>query len=126
MEHSNTNIIEAFLAAWNARDLDGIMAHIAPDCVYHNMPMEPVTGRDAIREALAPFVAGATAIDWQTLHIAETGKGHVLTERVDSFTFPDHAITVRVMGIFELKDRLINHWRDYFDMEEFTRQMPAR
>jgi limonene-1,2-epoxide hydrolase len=29
------------------------------------------------------------------------------------------------MGVFELKDGRIAAWRDYFDMQQFTSQLPG-
>jgi len=115
-------VVTGFLEAWNRQDLDGIASRLAPDVFYHNIPMEPVLGRDAVVAGLAPFVQGCTAVDWQVLHIADTGSGAVLTERVDNFVMGEKRMSVRVMGTFELRDGLITHWRDYFDLAEFQKQ----
>ena len=57
--------------------------------------------------------------------IAEDENGVVLTERVDTFVFGDKRVVMPVMGTFEFdNDKLIN-WRDYFDLQEFERQMAA-
>jgi limonene-1,2-epoxide hydrolase len=50
--------------------------------------------------------------------------GVVMTERVDVFKLPDKSFELPVMGTFELSDGKINAWRDYFDLNQFTSQMP--
>ena len=34
-------------------------------------------------------------------------------------------VELPVMGSFEIRDGLISHWRDYFEMKQFTDQMPT-
>ena len=45
----NSDIITDFIAAWKEKDVDKIMSFFTPDCVYHNIPMEPLKGTEAIR-----------------------------------------------------------------------------
>ena len=115
--------VAALIAAFCARDLDSALRPFADDAVYHNIPMEPVQGIAAIRAALEPFMAGATEVDWQLLHIATNADGAVLTERVDRFLMQGKWISVPVMGTFEVTDGRIRAWRDYFDLAQFTAQM---
>jgi limonene-1,2-epoxide hydrolase len=42
---------------------------------------------------------------------------------VDRFIFGDRALSIPVMGAFEIRDGKISAWRDYFDMASFTRQL---
>ena len=120
---TNTERVKAFIAAWEARDLDRIMAALAPDAVYHNIPMPVLKGHAAIREALAPFLAGSSRVEWTVHAIAENAAGAVLTERTDVFVMGPKKISMPVMGIFEFKDGLISAWRDYFDLADFQKQM---
>jgi limonene-1,2-epoxide hydrolase len=121
---SHIEIVRAFIAAWERRDVDAIVAAAAPDIFYHNMPMQPVVGREALRAACTPFLGGATEVRWDILAIAETSDGKVLTERLDTFVFgPDRTVAVPVMGVFEVRDGLIAVWRDYFDLADFQKQM---
>ena len=120
---SNIPVARAFIAAWEARDVDAIMAALMPDAVYHNIPMAPLTGHDAIRPVIAGFLAPATAVRWTVHQIAETAAGAVLTERTDAFEMGARTITIPVMGCMEFSGGRISQWRDYFDMAEFERQM---
>lgn len=122
---ANIDTVRAFIGLWNARDLEAILAAMAPDCVYHNMPWDPLVGHDAIRQGLAMFIGDASEIDWRVYHIAETSAGAVLTERLDRFHIKGQWLEAEVMGIFELKDGLITHWRDYFDSAKLGAAMAA-
>jgi limonene-1,2-epoxide hydrolase len=115
-------VINAFIAAFNARDLDGIMSFFSDDPVYHNMPGDPVRGREAVRGLIESFVTPAEKIDWENLNVAQVGDT-VLTERVDRFVVGGKDVVLPVMGPFEMRDGKIVEWRDYFDMATWQRQM---
>lgn len=114
-----------FIALWSHRDIEAILARMAPDCVYHNMPWLPLTGHEAIRDTLAGFIGSAEKIDWQVRHAAETARGVVLTERVDRFLIKGTWLEMPVAGTFEWRDDLIVHWRDYFDSAQFQAAMAS-
>ena len=104
---------------WAAQDIEAIMAHFTDDIVYHNMPMDPAEGADAVRSAIEGFLAMADSIEFVTLHEVADGD-IVLNERVDTFVIAGNPTPIRVMGIFELRDGKIARWRDYFDMAGLT------
>jgi limonene-1,2-epoxide hydrolase len=50
-----------------------------------------------------------------------------MTERVDFFTREDGTkVSLPMMGVIEVHDRLIVAWRDYFDLAQFTSQVSGR
>ncbi|MEM8936638.1 MAG: limonene-1,2-epoxide hydrolase family protein [Pseudomonadota bacterium] len=116
---------EAFIRHWEDRDPAAIAAAVAEDVFYHNIPMPPMTGREAVREFAAPFLENADRVQWDVHYIAETTNGAVLTERTDHFHMKTgKTISVRVMGVFEFNAAgEIQKWRDYFDLAEFQSQM---
>ena len=120
-----TAVVRRFIEAFRARDLDRIMLFFTDDCVYHNIPLDPVQGPAAIRAVLQSFAGMSTAIEWELLQIAETEGGVVLTERVDKFEIGGKWIALPVMGAFELQDGKSCAWRDYFDMAQCTKQLPG-
>jgi limonene-1,2-epoxide hydrolase len=120
---TNRERVLAFIAAWEARDIEAIMRGLARDAVYLNVGLSEARGHDAIRAAVTPFLAGARTVRWAVHHIAETSAGAVLTERTDDFVMGAKTISVPVMGVFEFKDGLIAAWRDYFDLPGFQAQM---
>ncbi len=122
---ANIERVRAFIDAWSRNDLEEIMAFFAPDCVYHNIPVAPVQGTEAIRAVIQGFAGMASEIEWVTHQIAEGPGGVVLTERTDRFRIAERWVELPVMGAFELRDGLIRAWRDYFDMAQFQRQLPS-
>lgn len=114
--------IEAFVDAFNERDVDKVMTFfVDEDPVYHNMPGPPVKGTDAVRNLINMFVSSADSLDWEILHIAQTGDT-VLAERIDRFVIKGKDVALPCLGAFDMKDGKIAEWRDYFDMATWTRQ----
>ena len=120
MAKTPTRIVEQFIEAWNRMDFEAILDAMTDDVVYHNIPMEPLYGREAVKAYLAS-IGGFDEIDWRTLNIAENGN-MVLTERVDDFVLEGRRISIPLMGVFEIRDGKIAAWRDYFDLEDYKRQ----
>ena len=123
-DESPTETVLRFCAAWADLDVDAICDWFTDDAVYHNIPMDPLTGRDAIKTFIAGFAGGAKQIDFRVSNIVADGDV-VLTERVDVFELPNGKVELPVMGTFEVKDGKIAAWRDYFDMKQFMDQMAA-
>src|SRR5436190_22365502 len=117
-------LVTRFCAAWSTGDLDAIVEFFSDDAVYHNIPVAPVTGRDAIKATIAGFTANVQSVEFRVNNLAANGNV-VLTERVDVFTFPNATLELPVMGTFEIVDGRIAAWRDYFDLKQFTSQLPT-
>jgi limonene-1,2-epoxide hydrolase len=122
---TNLDVVRRFIAAWARNDLDEIMSFFAEDCVYHNMPVEPVRGLEATRAVIKGFSSMATRVEWVLHQIAENEAGVVLTERTDRFEIGGRWVELPVMGSFEVRGRKITAWRDYFDLAQFQRQLPG-
>ncbi|HEX4819670.1 MAG TPA: limonene-1,2-epoxide hydrolase family protein [Acidimicrobiales bacterium] len=117
------DVVREFCALWEKGDIDAIVESFTDDAVYHNIPIAPVTGKEAIRATIAGFTGGVDTIEFRVLNISADGNV-VMTERVDAFITPGHTIELPVMGTFEVKGDKIAAWRDYFDMNQFMSQMP--
>ena len=114
-------IVEDFIAAWNRMDFDAIVEALDQDVHYHNIPMQPIQGREAVRD----YLKGAwrfESVDWQTINIASDGN-IVLTERVDNFVISGKHVSLPVMGTFEIVGERITAWRDYFDLAGYRKQL---
>jgi limonene-1,2-epoxide hydrolase len=118
-----TDVVLAYCAAWGRLDMDAAMALLHPQIDYHNIPMAPLAGKAAVEAYLRGAAARMEACDWEVLAVAAAGA-RVLTERVDRMTVRGHAITLPIMGIFEVEDGLIRRWRDYFDLASYRAQWP--
>jgi len=117
------DVVREFCALWEKGDLDAIVESFTDDAVYHNIPVAPVTGKDAIRATIAGFTGGVDTIEFRVLNISADGNV-VLTERIDAFITSTVTIELPVMGTFEVKGDKIAAWRDYFDMNQFMSQLP--
>ncbi len=122
---SNIDKVREFIARFEALDVEGVLATFSDTAFYHNIPMDPLSGIDAIRGFIEPFMQPITEISWALHFIAEDENGVVMTERVDTFVFGDKRVVMPVMGTFEFEHDKLTKWRDYFDLREFETQMAA-
>lgn len=117
----NVDLVRAFCEAFSRRNSDELLQFFTEDAVYHNMPMPPVRGKEAIRSVLDMFLKPSQSVEFIILHIA-AADGAVLTERLDRFVMGAKNVDLPVSGIFEVEGGKIAAWRDYFDMAAWTRQ----
>ncbi|MCI0849490.1 MAG: nuclear transport factor 2 family protein [Chloroflexi bacterium] len=121
-ESENIDLVRRFCAAWTGPDIPKIMDFFSDDAVYHNMPIQPVQGKDAIKNVIEQVMSAFDRSDWEVKQIAAAGDV-VLTERVDKFIGAGKNVELPVMGTFEIKDGKIVAWRDYFDLTAWSRQV---
>jgi limonene-1,2-epoxide hydrolase len=120
---SPEEIVRSFCEAVARRDVQELVGFFSADAVYHNIPVEPVSGQEAIGKVLSQYLGPASRAEFELLALAVSGRT-VLTERVDRFTIGDKPVELPVMGAFEVdRDGRISAWRDYFDMGQFTGQL---
>lgn len=121
---SPDQLVNAFIGAIEAGDLDTALTMVSDDVEYDNVPIGKLHGRESVRGALAPFLGAATAVEW-IVH-RQAAEGHlVFNERTDRFQLPHGWVEIAVTGVWEVRDGLITLWRDYFDDASFRRQLPA-
>lgn len=106
--------MDVFASAWGTRDAARVASFFSEDAVYHNIPMDPVQGRDAIAATVAGFMTMGGRVTVDIRHIVAEGAV-VMVERVDHFVGSDRTIALPVVGVFEVHDGKITAWRDYFD-----------
>ena len=112
-------LVKEFCAAWERMDPDELASYFTDDGVYHNIPMAPMEGRDAIREGLAGMKGMISSIRFEIHRQISSGEV-VMNERTDHLKMGDATIALPVVGVFELSGDKIRAWRDYFDMGQFT------
>jgi len=116
-------IVRRFCEAVTEIDVEKLLGFFSDDAVYHNIPIDPVQGREAIAAMLGQFLGPATKAEFEITAIASSGRT-VMTERIDRFEIGGKPIVLRVMGAFEITPGgEIGAWRDYFDLAQFTGQM---
>jgi limonene-1,2-epoxide hydrolase len=117
------DVVQSFCDAWAKGDLDAILGYFTDDAVYHNIPVDPVVGKDGIKATINMFASGVDKMQFRVGNISADGPA-VLTERVDVFSLSDgRTIELPVMGTFEVAGGKIAAWRDYFDLNQFMSQL---
>ncbi len=120
----NVAIIREFIEAWSSLDADRLAEYFTEDGTYHNMPTQPVSGKDNVREFIRGFLATWTETRWDILNIL--GEGDVvIAERVDRTRTSMGDVDLPCTGVFEMEDGRIRVWRDYFDLNTFMGAMKS-
>lgn len=111
-------IMKAIIAAWKAKDIDGVLSHLADDIVWHFAVAAepPIRGKDKARKFLQRFGTTAQDVKWRIFSHLESGD-LLFVEGVDEFTTPDGAtVATPYAGVFEFRGDLVTAWRDYVDV----------
>ena len=106
-------LVLTWVDRFNAADIDGLASLYAEDAVNHQVVMDPLRGRAAIRHMFATEFGRATmhcAIE--ALH--EAGEWAILEWR--------DPLGLRGCGFFHVQDGQIVFQRGYFDQLSFFRQ----
>ena len=121
---SNSDLVTQFIDSWSEKNVDKMLEYFTEDALYINIPIDPPNrGKAEIRAFIQGFIGDVEAMEFVILHQAETADGLVLNERVDRFLINGKWSELPVMGIFQVRDGKISHWRDYFDMAQFSAQL---
>jgi limonene-1,2-epoxide hydrolase len=116
MTRSADELVTEFCKRWSSADPEELAGYFTEDAIYHNIPMEAVQGREAIKQFIAGFVGMVDGIDFN-VHRQVSDGSVVMNERTDVLRRKDGGeVPLPVMGVFEVQDDHIVAWRDYFDM----------
>ena len=116
-------VVTEFCNAWPRKNIDELIAFFTDDAVYHNIPVEAARGKAAIKAVINSFLPAAKSVEFKVLKSAAAGN-FVMNERVDVFDLGGgKKISLPVAGVFEVTGGKISAWRDYFDMQMYTKQM---
>ncbi len=112
MDMTPRAVLETWIARFNAADVDGITSLYAPDAVNHQVALNPVIGRDAIRDMfIREFGAAKMVCIPEAIH--EAGD-------VVALEWKD-PVGLRGCGFFTIRDGLITFQRGYWDKLSFLR-----
>ena len=112
---SPSEVVTAFLGAFEAMDFDTALTHLADDIEYTNIPMGSVRGHAGVREVLGPFFAPIHENKFIILRQAAAGEV-VFLERLDRHRLDHGWRELPVNSVFEVHDGKVTVWRDYFDL----------
>src|SRR5687767_11681209 len=106
------DVLEKWIALFNAADVDGLAALYAEDAVNHQVALEPVVGREAIRAMFVREFRTATMVCIPDA-IHESGV-------VVALEWKD-PLGLRGCGFFTIEDGLITLQRGYWDKLSFLK-----
>lgn len=106
-------LVREWIKRFNAADPEGLSALYAPDAVNHQVVMEPLQGRDAIRRMFTVEFGRAKMVCIEE-NLFESGEWAILEWR--------DPLGLRGCGFFQVKDDQIVFQRGYFDQLSFFRQ----
>ena len=115
----NETIIREFVAAWSNLDADERATYFTEDGTYYNMPTQPISGRENVRDFIANFMRPWESTEWEILNLLVEGD-IVMVERVDHTVALGNNIDLPCLGYFLMEDGKIKMWRDYFDLATYT------
>ena len=116
-------VVAAFIAAVEAKDVDRALGFLAEDVSYENMPMDPIVGRELTGVILNSYLEAASEVDWRIVREFLVGNV-VINERIDRFRIGEGWLELPVVGVWEVDEAgLITLWRDYFDMGSYSSQL---
>ena len=110
-------VVQSFLLALQAQDVEGAIALLADDVQWINVSLPTIKGRNVGRVLRA--LEGRSGFRVHVFHIATEGDV-VLTERADALRMGRFEQRFWVWGRFEVRDGRIAIWRDSFDWLDVT------
>lgn len=118
----NVAVVREFIDAWSSLDADRLAEYFTDDGTYHNIPTQPVSGKENVRNFIRGFLSTWTETRWEVVQIA--GQGDlVFAERLDRTKTTQGDVDLPCVGVFEMADGKIRVWRDYFDLATFMNAM---
>lgn len=112
-ERANIRLINRFNEAWEAMDLEAVVATMTEDCVYRQtQDTPPVTGHQAIIDKMQPLVDSSYAITYDSLETFARGPV-VVNRRIDIYHSDTRPLEWEGIGLFLIEDGLIREWQDF-------------
>ena len=80
--NDNSKIVKEFIEAWSSLDANRLAEYFAESESDHNMPLDPVVGKNNVREFIEGFLTTWTDTEWEITHMLADGNV-VIAERID-------------------------------------------
>jgi limonene-1,2-epoxide hydrolase len=121
-------ILRQVIDAWTARDIDGVLGHLADDIVWHYAAAiaPPLKGKASARKLLEKMAGEANDLHWRIYDYAERGD-RLFIEGAEDYLTPDGVrVATAYAGVLEFRDGLIFAWRDYLDVGTIEAQKAGK
>lgn len=106
------------ISAWKSRDIDGVLAFMHDDIVWHYAAViaPPLRGKVKARKLLEGMAQQVRDVTWRIFDYAEAGD-RLFVEGVDEYVSAEgRLISAPYAGVVEFSDGKIIALREYFDM----------
>ncbi|MFP6582179.1 MAG: limonene-1,2-epoxide hydrolase family protein [Candidatus Hydrogenedentota bacterium] len=112
-EAANVKVVNDFCASWASLDADKIGGFLAEKATFRMIETTPrMEGRDTIVNGIKGFIATAKSAEFEVLRTQAMGS-IVINERIDHFDMGETKNAFHIVGIFFVKDGMIQEWQDY-------------
>ena len=109
--------VAAIFADIDTFDPDKFVAHLTPDVTFRFGNADPVTGRAAVREAVAGFFATIDGMTHHILAVYESGAETVIAKiDVEYLRQDGKSVTVPNADILVFDGDLVRDWQIYIDI----------
>jgi ketosteroid isomerase-like protein len=100
----------------DAFDPDKFVAHLTPDVTFRFGNAEPVTGREAVREAVTGFFSTIGGLTHHIRNVFESGDTAIAQIDVEYLRKDGKSVTVPNADILVFDGDLIRDWQIYIDV----------
>jgi limonene-1,2-epoxide hydrolase len=119
-----TQLVQGFLAAIAARDIDAVLSHFSADATWQNVPHPQAVGHAGLAAMLGPILERSSDVRWDIIS-ASYSDDRVWLERIDRFWIDGAEYAVHCNGVFEIDAAagVITEVRDYVDLGEWRARL---
>jgi len=108
--------IATIFADIDAFDPDKFVAHLTPDAKFRFANADPVTGREAVKEAVAGFFSSIDGLTHHILNVYESGETVIAQIDVEYRRKDGKSVTVPNADILVFDGDLVRDWQIYIDV----------
>ena len=115
---THIQILLGLINAWKAKDIDGVLAFMHDDIVWHYAAViaPPLKGKAKARKLLEGMAPQLRDVTWRIFDHAEKGD-RLFVEGVDEYVSAEgRLVSAPYAGVVEFRDGKIIGLREYFDM----------
>jgi ketosteroid isomerase-like protein len=108
--------VAAIFAEIDAFDPDKFVAQLTPDATFRFANADPVTGRAAVKEAVAGFFSSIDGLTHHILNVYESGETVIAQIDVEYRRKDGKSVTVPNADILIFDGDLVRDWQIYIDV----------
>ena len=108
--------VAAIFADIDAFDPDKFVAHLTPEATFRFANADPVTGRAAVKEAVAGFFSSIAGLTHHILNVYEVGDIVIAQIDVEYRRQDGKSVTVPNADILVFDGDLVSDWQIYIDL----------